>query len=141
MSFYSTIYCGGAHPGEISDAYNFDRSTGKMLSLEDVLWLGKGNPPAQGSEAWYKYRDSVLAPWLFRTFSRLYPSQVSGHDTGCVYDNADAWQEFKWCFTKKGLYISPQFAHVAAACNDPEWPVIPYAIVRKYKNPKCRLDF
>ena len=139
VGFYATAYCGGDHPGEISDAYNFDRRTGRLLHLNDVLWLGGKAPPAEGSTEYYGYRDSVLAPWLLEIFSRLYPSQISGRE--CPYDSESAWQDFKWCFTKEGLYIGPQFVHAASACNNPGWPVIPYFIVRRYKNPKSRLAF
>jgi hypothetical protein len=134
ISFFTSYYCGGAHPDEGSGCYNFDMKTGSMLALEDVLWLGKGKPPAESSDGWYRYRDSVLAPWLVKTFTQLFPDKINGtNDSECNYSDPQSWQWINWNFTNSGLHIAPQFAHYNAPCENPAWTIIPYSFLRKIK--------
>ena len=67
--------------------------------------------------------------------TKLYPKQMkkpSKTNDDCDYTGYYSWQYPEWYFTAKGLYIAPTFSHAGAACNSPEFPIIPYTMLKKY---------
>ncbi len=46
VSILSSYYCGGGRPDFGDAPLNFDTKSGKLLTLEDVLWVGQGKPIA-----------------------------------------------------------------------------------------------
>ncbi len=143
----SDYYCGGAYPDQSQDALNFDTKTGKLLTLDDVLWVGRGKPlhfEEQGdfdegssgsSDAWSNYRSTELAPWLVAQLLKLYPNEMTITPEGendCGYDENYPWQFPGWYFTEQGLKLEPSFAHVAAVCGFVDWSVLPYQIVKQH---------
>lgn len=138
VSVFTDYYCGGAHP-DFSDApLNLDARDGHELSLEDVLWLGQGVPPREStdSDAFFAYRDHVLAPWLAEQMAALYPEQVGGDSDpdsdDCYYGAPDVWNFPSWYVTDQGLYLGPGFARYARACEYPEWSVLPWRLVEQH---------
>lgn len=148
VSVFTSYYCGGAHPDFGDAAINLDAHTAQPLTLEDLLWVGKGKPlhyftdaddnPQPGSasfDAWSDYRGQALAPWLVRQWQRIYPQEMksTGSEDDCGYDDPSVWQFVSWHMTPRGLFIGPSFARVARACeaND-DWSVLPWAAVRKH---------
>jgi hypothetical protein len=143
----SDYYCGGAYPDQNNDALNIDTRTGKLLTLDDVLWVGQGKPlhfEQQGdfsegasgsSETWSNYRTTELAPWLVAQFLKLYPSEMTVTPAGendCGYDENDRWRFPGWHFTEQGIKIDPSYPHVAAVCGFVDWSVLPYNIVKQH---------
>ena len=61
-------------------------------------------------------------------------------ERGCGFQNPEPWKFPIWYFTEKGLYIGAEFSHAGAACKYPEWSVIPYKIVQKYRNKQVKLN-
>jgi hypothetical protein len=136
VSLFVSYYCGGAHPDFGDGPLNLDPRTGRELVLEDVLWLGKGTPPAYGdgdNDAWYEYRNSVFAPWVVVQLGKLYPQEFSGQaDEDCSYEMEDVWDFPTWYITKKGVYLGAIFPRVGRVCDNPEWSVLPWALVDKH---------
>lgn len=144
----SDYYCGGAYPDQNNDALNFDTKSGKLLTLDDVLWVGQGKPlhfeqqgdfdegSSASSDSWSNYRTTELAPWLVAQLLKLYPNEMTVTAEGendCNYDEKDPWQFPGWYFTEQGIKFEPSFAHVAAVCGFVDWSVLPYPIIKQHQ--------
>lgn len=136
VSLFTSYYCGGAHPDFGDSPLNFDPRTGQELALEDVLWLGKGEPPVYGegsNDAWFAYRSSVFAPWVAAQFGKLYPDEFSGEtNDDCSYEMEDIWDFPTWYITKEGVYLGAIFPRAARVCDDHGWSILPWAVVNKH---------
>ncbi|MBN8214592.1 MAG: hypothetical protein J0M09_16850 [Xanthomonadales bacterium] len=136
VSLFVSYYCGGAHPDFGDGPLNLDPRTGRELALEDVLWLGKGTPPIRGddnNQAWYDYRNEVFAPWVAVQMSTLYPEEFSGQASeDCSYEMEDIWDFPTWHITEKGVYLGAIFPRVGRVCDNPEWSILPWAVVDKH---------
>ncbi|WP_192558785.1 hypothetical protein [Pseudomonas allokribbensis] len=143
----SDYYCGGAYPDQSHDALNIDTKTGKLLTLDDVMWVGQGKPlhyeeyedfaadSPGSSTAWSNYRTNELAPWLVAQFLKLYPNEMTITAEGendCGYNEDYPWHYPGWHFTEQGINIEPSFPHVAAVCGFVDWSVLPYNIVKQH---------
>ncbi|MEV8518712.1 hypothetical protein ABZR86_02830 [Dyella marensis] len=123
---------GAAHPDFSVDGTTIDAATGKELALEDLYWLGTGKKPAEHSDAWSQYREKVYAPAVVKLLQRLYPDAMKGDDgDGCDYTDPGVWDFGPWYLTDKGLYVGAYFARVARNCDNPDWSVIPYSVLKK----------
>jgi hypothetical protein len=153
ISVFTEYYCGGAHPDFGDAPINLDARDARALTLEDVLWVGKGHPfrytddleqdPAQPPAAtagdasfdtFSDYREKFLAPWLAARLAALYPSHVAGDgDDECGYDDPSVWQFVNWYLTPDGVFLMPSFPRFARVCetND-DWSLLPYAEVKKH---------
>jgi len=137
-----SYYCGGAHPDFGSEGLNFNAKTGELLTLDDVVWFDNKKPPAANSDSWYEYRDSVFANKIIEIFKKLYPAKMKtpkDNEEECDYSDPEVWNYVNWNFTDKGLHLGAYFARAARACDDPEWAVIPYRILKNYLNPQLKL--
>jgi len=145
VSLMSSYYCGGAHPDFGDAPLNLDVRSGRELELQDVLWLGKGRPPAADADRRdygdpeYRrlrdYRDNVLAPWIVATLAKRRPQDMAKPaqpDPGCDYSDPQVWNLPVWHLRPEGLYVGPYFARVARACEYPEWSLIPWAQVERH---------
>lgn len=136
---FTHFYCGGAHPDFGDFPINLDVKQVRELSLEDVLWLGKGEPvyyDAQGSSSaifsdFSDYRSHILAPWLVKRMSELHPKSMLKNEE-CDYRMEDYWAFVNWHFTPEGILFSPSFPRVARACEYPEWAIIPYREIKRH---------
>ncbi|WP_460091965.1 hypothetical protein [Pseudomonas sp. S2_E02] len=147
----STSYdCGGAHPDFGDSPLNIDVKTGHPLSLEDVLWVGEGQPilhadryrggdqPLTEAEdaARSKYQREIFKPWLIKQLTALYPDEMKkpagGDEDSCDFTNEDNWSYSNWHFTEKGLYIGAYFARVERACDSPDWSILPYSLIKQH---------
>lgn len=136
---FTHFYCGGAHPDFGDFPINLDVKQVRELSLEDVLWLGKGEPvyyDAQGSSNatfsdFSDYRSHILAPWLVKKMSELYPKSMLKNEE-CDYRTEEYWAFVNWHFTPEGILFSPSFPRVARACEYPEWTVVPYQEIKRH---------
>ncbi|MBC8997980.1 hypothetical protein IAI51_15745 [Pseudomonas sp. N40(2020)] len=136
------FYCeGAAHPNEDIESLNFDAQTGKLLTLEDVLWVGQGKPvhqqyePEDSSGSYYHYRTKVFAPWLVAQLLKLYPKEMTLTPEGendCGYDEESPWQFPSWYFTDRGIKLTPTYPHGAAVCGYVDWGILPYKQVRQH---------
>lgn len=144
VSVLTGYYCGGLHPDDVEAPLNLDVETGRELQLEDLLWLGKGKPQlprqADGEREDYQYEHKLLAPWLQRQFARLYPGEFAAAGEGeCDYRSPEVWQFVSWYAEPKGLYIGPSFPRVERGCEDPEWSVLPWSLVRQHPGAAAHL--
>ena len=114
--------CGGNYSDETDMPFNLDTRTGKTLTLEDVLSVGKGEPKA-------------LAPWLVEQLRTLYPEEVTlttDRNDDCVYGEEQSWVSPAWYFTDKGIKLLPVFAHNQAMCRNVEWSILPYSLIKQH---------
>lgn len=148
VDYFTNYFCGGAHPDFSHAPLVIDVATMKPLSLEDVLWVGKGKPihyqddssispdnrPSVDFETYANYRSKHLAPWLAQQMATLYPSKVKGKnkDDECRYDNPEVWEFPGWTLTPAGIRLTPSFARFARSCETIDWAVIPYSVVNKH---------
>lgn len=148
LNISTSYYCGGAHPDFGNSPINLDVHTGHSLSLEDVLWIGKGKPllhadrdgagdtalTEEEDKARFTYQREVFVPWLIKRFTALYPDEMQTpvDEDSCDYTDESVWGYSNWYFTDKGLYLGPYFARVQRNCDDPGWSVLPYAVVKQH---------
>ena len=139
-SLFTSYYCGGAHPDFGDAPVNIDARTGRELDLEDVLWVGPGKPAHAGpgdqwNPAWADYRSKTFAPWVVKQLARRYPGEMAapkGEDS-CDYRDPEVWNFPAWYATPKGIHLAASFARVARACDDPDWAVLPWAVVDAHR--------
>jgi len=142
ISISTEYYCGiTTHPESGGRFLNLDIESGKLLGLEDFLWLKTDDPKlphnADVSRENYEYEEKFLAPWLVQTMTSLYPREMTPLDTkdeenSCDYMDAEIWKFPGWYLTPKGIYIAPSFPHVAGVCRYPKWSILPWSIVNKH---------
>jgi hypothetical protein len=154
VSVFTSYDCGGAHPDFGDSPLNLDANTGKPLSLEDVLWVGKGqpfhyddrdshtgqtqdqDPSAISFETFSDYRSKEFAPWLVSQLQALDAENMKKHsaedEDQCNFNDPDIWSFPAWYFKPAGLYFGPSFARVMRACDSPSWALLPYDVVRQH---------
>ncbi|POA48180.1 hypothetical protein C1893_11915 [Pseudomonas sp. MPR-ANC1] len=148
LNISTSYYCGGAHPDFGDAPLNIDVKTGHPLSLEDVLWVGKGTPilhaerdslgdkPLSEAESGerYQYESKELVPWIIKQFIALYPEEMKKptQEDDCNFQEESIWGSSPWYFTPKGLYLGAYFARVQRSCDRPDWSVLPYSIVKQH---------
>jgi hypothetical protein len=133
------VYCGGAYPVSGCTGYNLDMKTGESVSIDDVIWFGEAIQPP------YRERntgdDTVFMNRVLQLMVELYPSKVKSEtENDCPYESTELWIGINWYFTDKGMRIEPMFPHILQACSSPDWGIIPYTILRKYRNPKGKIQ-
>ncbi|CAD5199547.1 RsiV family protein [Pseudomonas sp. FEN] len=131
----SAYYC-GAHPASSYTALNFDVKSGKRLTLENVLWVGKGEvlqDSHDGWEAYGDYRKTQLVPWLINQLKVIAPMNMKkpASEYECDFNDPDIWQYAYWYFTPKGINFAPYPDGISHACEGPEWSVVPYAQIKR----------
>lgn len=142
LNVFTSYDCGGAHPDFGDSPINLDAGTAKALTLEDVLWVGKGAPlhyerDEKGDasfETYSDYRSKQFAPWLVAQLKATQPAdmQAPATEDDCDYTDPSVWEFPSWYFTEEGIYFGPYFARVARACEGPEWSVVPYSVVKAH---------
>ncbi len=124
---------GAAHPDFATSGTIIDARSGQELGPEDLYWLGSGAKPAADSDALRSYREQVFAPAVVKLFQRLYPQQMTKQgDDGCDFTDPGVWDGGPWYLTAKGLYVGAYFARVERSCDDPDWSIIPYSVLKKH---------
>jgi hypothetical protein len=140
------FYCqGAAHPNEDVESFNFDTQTGKLLTLEDVVWVGQGKPlhfvagyegaSDKASKDYYNYRSTEFAPWLVTQLLKLHRKEMTVIGEGendCGYGEPQPWQFPSWYFGATGITFTPSYPHAAAVCGYVEWGVLPYDLVKQH---------
>lgn len=118
--------CGGAHPDVSNSPINLNVHTGQALSLQDVVWIGE----RADNQA------DVFAPWLIKQLTALYPSEMKkpaeGDEDSCDYTDPDVWSVLGWHFTAQGIYVGPYFARVQRVCDEPDWTILPYSLIKQH---------
>lgn len=141
VSLFTSYYCGGAHPDFADVPLNLDVASGRELRLEDVFWIGKGEPlfKAVGgqdwNQAWADYRNNTFAPWVVEQFKRLYPQEMavpSDPEDACDYHASEVWQFPAWYATPDGIHLAAYFYRAARACDNPDWAVLPWSLVQRH---------
>jgi hypothetical protein len=132
-------YCGGAYPDAGCEGQTLSLKTGDPVHLADVLWFNKDMAAPTVTADWNTYEDTVFTASIVKLFETLYPAEVKDVGGSCEYYDPSVWRYVNWYFTGKGLYIGPVYPHYGLACSQPEWSVIPYTDLKKYRNPKKQI--
>ncbi|VVQ21278.1 hypothetical protein PS925_04933 [Pseudomonas fluorescens] len=126
--------CGGAHPDVSNSPVNLNVHTGQDIKLQDVLWVGERENTSAETNA--SNQSDVLAPWLIKQFTTLYPNEMKkpadGDEDSCDYTDENVWSVLNWHFTAKGIYLGPYFPRVQRGCDEPEWSILPYSLVKQH---------
>jgi len=143
VSIWTEEHCYGMFPTSGDTPLNLDIESGKELLLEDLLWLGEGEPhlprDAKGNriiddrEFLFHYEARILEPWLIKTLARFYPEVKEEDDCDLSdYSLPDSWKHPVWYLTGKGIYFSPNYPRVLAVCNYPKWSTVPWDIINQH---------
>lgn len=139
--------CGGSYSDDRDMPFNLDTKAGKTLALEDVLWIGQGEPQHfelnqldnkasyEAHHAYSEYRSKELAPWLVAQLRALHPEEVTlttDRNDGCIYGEEESWISPSWYFTDQGIKLLPSFAHNQAMCRNVKWSVLPYNLIKQH---------
>lgn len=125
--------CGGAHPDVGNSPINLNAHTGEAIKLEDVLGVGReGSSTGDGKDS----QSDVFVQWLIKQFTSLYPNEMKkpaeGDEDSCDYTDENVWVVSDWYFTAKGIYLGPYFPRVQRGCDEPEWTILPYSVVKQH---------
>lgn len=155
ISVFTNYDCGGPHPDFGDDPINLDAHDAQPLTLEDILWLGKGKPlhyvdgstqdgeaASAGSssvpadfDAFSAYRRNEFAPWLVQQLTTEYPAQMRGEggDEECAYGDPSVWESVSWHLTPSGIFFGPSYPRAARVCEANDvWSVLPWAAIRRH---------
>lgn len=137
--------CNYSGPGSYTETINLDAQTGRPITLEDILWVGKGKPvhyvenDVTGSsnsstfDAYLNYRGNEFAPWLIHQWENLQLIGPPNSDDQCHYSEFYPWQYPTWYMTPDGIFIVPSYDHAERSCQSNDtWSVLPWSVVRKY---------
>ncbi|MGV3344702.1 hypothetical protein ACGVWS_02800 [Enterobacteriaceae bacterium LUAb1] len=145
---FTRYNCGGAHPDFGRAPINLNITNARTLSLEDILWAGKGKPfhfadvdnrgehvdSEVNFDRFSEYRSKIFAPWLAGTLTALYPKEMETpqDDEDCDYSDESIWQFPVWYMTPEGINIDPSFPRALRACEGPGWSLLPWRVVKQY---------
>lgn len=123
-----SLSCKGAMRMGYSDrTFNYDLKTGKKLNIDDMLHF-------PGIKDDNEQRGNKIQALL----TRLYPTKMVNADY-CDYTDTIAWQQTDWRLTEHGLLLMPYFVRADLPCWDPDWPVISFDLLKKYRNPNKKV--
>lgn len=127
---------GAAHPDFGIHGTTIDAKTGKELQIDDVLPFGNGPLPKPRTDAWYTYQNKVFGPNVVAILKRLHPREMQkpADDNDCDYSDPQVWSAPSWYLSARGMYVGAYFARAQKSCDNPDWSVIPYSVLRT-KNP------
>ncbi len=144
LSIHASEYydCGGIHPDASNDNLNINSITGEEINdLDSVFQFISKKTLLEKNDANFDYIEE-RSKAIVKIISNLYPKDMKkprDNDDRCDYSDIYHWNYPEWYFTSKGLYIAPTFSHAAAARGGPEFPIIPYAMLKKYLAPNSKL--
>lgn len=141
MSLLEDYYCGGAHPDFGTKRVNFDLKNHRILAAEDLLQPdGYFERNGHNEDDWFKYREENYAVKVRDYLKGLYPeyfNEEAGNPDGmeCDYNDSSVWAFSDLLITDRGFKMGAYFARYIRQCDDPDWAVIPYSVVRELLNP------
>lgn len=135
-SIFTGYFCGGAHPDFGDSPLNINVATGEVLTLEDLLWVGRGAPVKFDKKSYdpaeSDYKAKSLAPWIVKEFQRLYPNEMVPDPEGCNYADPSVWEYASWYMTEKGIVLDPSFPRVERNCELTEWSLLPWSVIKQH---------
>ncbi|WP_236306084.1 hypothetical protein [Dickeya zeae] len=129
---------GAAHPTSEVFTRTFRVSDTTLLSLSDLLWVGK-RPVPDEDDIESDYLENTFPGWLKKQFDKLYPVQMSktgdteGEFDGCDYSSESIWVDTQWYLTRKGIYFQTMMPNMLTTCNDSGWEVLPWKWVNQHR--------
>lgn len=133
VAWFTSYYCGGAHPDGGENAFTIDLTTLKELHLRDLYWLS--NEPYKQVKDDYDMPNygEVWQELLNKQYPDQYPMEQPENEEGCTY-SPGVWAIAGWYLTPSGLYISSFFPRVAKNCDTYNGePFVSYKLLEKYR--------
>lgn len=141
MVDYISFGCGGPHPDEATQPYNFNLDNGDELRLPEVLQLFDSTiAPDQGEDEHHFLTDDYTEA-LMELLTSLYPTNMVAQPDGqqCDYTDGMCWEYSTWMFCKDGILVMPHFQHLNMECGEETWSLIPYQTVKDFANPNYKI--
>ena len=148
INFQFSCYYGQPDFGD--DPLNLDLRNGEPLKLEDVLYISDVPEPKETddsnrrTDASFEYHSKIYGPNIVEILTVLHPNEIHAPfdcDSAYQYNNTSLWADAYWYLISDGIYISPGFKSLHdMECGDPEWSVIPYKEMKKYRKPRSGID-
>lgn len=138
----SDWYCGGAHPDFGSAGYLYNLNSGATFDIDDILAFHSSATTEEksGFDAYSKYRSTYFSPALTKLMIQQFKfEKPTSEDDYCDYTDEGYWDFPAWSFTSKGIEFTPIFFRAARSCEDSF--LLPFSVLKKYKNPKFPYAF
>lgn len=146
--------CGGAHPDFSTIQFNLSLKDKQLLRAEDLLHFpGVVKRTDHNFDEWSAYRSDVFAVRIMEYLSMEHPDEFPAEQEGteegeeelgyydeedCDYSDPNVWEFSEVLITPEGLKFGAYFYRYMRHCDDPEWAVIPYEVLKEYLNPEYR---
>ncbi|MEL0454857.1 hypothetical protein WJN01_01355 [Flavobacteriaceae bacterium SZ-1-7] len=101
-----------------------DLKTLKKLSLEDLLWLGEGKTPRNGSKEYFTYRREVFGKKIEKYINDSYSKEINNSE--CSYSNEKIFQFPDFYLSKKGIVLMFNYYKLSNECKKQTWAVLRY---------------
>ena len=128
-----STYCGGAHPNHYSSNRLFDRQSGAEIKLES--WFRPAGFAAD------EYGTVLITPAL-RAVVLKFANDDDPDQSECI----DLARDHEWwdlALTRDGIVFTPDFPHIATACEDPipvSWSALEPWLSKAGRVGKARLE-
>ncbi|UKM65164.1 hypothetical protein GSB9_01726 [Flavobacteriaceae bacterium GSB9] len=106
----------------------------KKLNIEDLLWLGEGTTPRNGSREYFKYRSEVFEKKIREYIIDSYAKEIN--NSKCIYTHEKTFRFPDFYLTKKGIVLMLNHYKLSEACKKQTWAVLRYKDFAKKWNKK-----
>jgi hypothetical protein len=134
MSVFTEYSCGGPHPDYSTMGYLFELSTGKSFDIDEIIAFDSSVIvySEENFSAHMDYRGAYFAPGLLKLFKQIKKAPVSEDDEQpeVCYDPA-FWESVDWIYYEDGIKFSTT-SYISRYCDS---PLVPFSLLKKYKNP------
>ena len=139
---FSSWDCGGAHPDFGGTGYLLDLNSGKSYDINDILAFDKSVTTEEkgGFDAYSDYQEKYFAPNIVKLMINQHDfTESTDEEDVCDYTEEEYWDFPSWSYTEQGIYFTPHFYRAARGCDEPF--LLPFSVLKKYKNPNFKYDF
>lgn len=114
--------CSNTEPRKENNYITINTKTCKTLGLEEIFWLGEGEPPRDGSKQFYQYRRKVFGAEICTYMNNTYKKETK--KSGCNYSIPNSYQFPNFYLTPKGMKLELFHYSLKGDCKYPEWSVV-----------------
>lgn len=94
----------------------------KTINIEDLLWLGEGKAPRNGSREYFKYRSEVFEKKIEKYVNETYSKEIN--NSKCSYANDKTFRFPDFYLTKKGIVLMLNHYKLSDDCKKQTWAVL-----------------
>lgn len=111
-----------------------DLKTLNKLNIEDLIWLGEGETPRNGSKEYFIYRREVFAREIGNYLNGTYSKEIN--NSKCSYSNEKMFRFPEFYLTKKGMVLMLNDYKLSEKCKKQTWAVLRYKDFPEKWSPK-----